>query len=157
MSHLDPHIRSAARRAPAAGLGLSLVVLLLLPIVALALASSPAQLWSALAHPVVGEALGLSAKTSALSLLVVLVTGTPLAWWLARSSHPLARVVEATIELPIVIPPAVMGIALLLTLGREGLLGGLWGGGVAFTSAAVVIAQRTFCRRGRPWRDDLNQ
>lgn len=125
---------------PAFGLGLCLLALLILPIVALALASSPAELWHALDHPRVLPALGLSLRTTALSLLVVVLTGTPLAWWLARARHPAARVIEAAVELPIVIPPAVMGIALLLAFGRQGVLSP-WLGTLAFTPWAVPIAQ----------------
>ena len=51
------------------------------------------------------------------SLLLVVALGTPLAWWLGRSTSRLARVVEVMVDLPIVVPPAVMGIALLRTFG----------------------------------------
>jgi molybdate transport system permease protein len=128
------------RAAPGVVLGLGLLVLLLVPIAALGLSSSPAELWAALAHPLVLPALSLSAWTSTLALLVVVVTGTPLAWMLARARGPWARVIETAVELPIVIPPAVVGIALLLAFGRQG----LWGGlplALPFTPAAVVVAQ----------------
>lgn len=123
-----------------AALGLGLLVFLLLPITALGLTSSPGELWAALSHPLVLPALGLSAWTTAITLLVVIVTGTPLAWMLARARGPWARVIETAVELPIVIPPAVMGIALLLVFGRQGLLGEL-GLALAFTPAAVIVAQ----------------
>ncbi|MEX1362503.1 MAG: ABC transporter permease [Nannocystaceae bacterium] len=126
--------------APGIALGLGLLVFLLLPIVALGLASSPAQLWAALAHPLVLPALWLSIWTTTVALTVVLVTGTPLAWMLAGSRSPWARAIETAVELPIVIPPAVMGIALLLVFGRQGLLGGA-GLALPFTSTAVVVAQ----------------
>lgn len=128
------------RSLPAFGLGLCLLCLLCLPVVALALASSPAQLWQALEHPRVLPALSLSLRTTALSLVVVVLTGTPLSWWLARARHPAARIIEAAVELPIVIPPAVMGVALLLAFGRSGLLSP-WIGTLAFTPWAVPIAQ----------------
>ncbi|MCB9712906.1 MAG: molybdate ABC transporter permease subunit [Myxococcales bacterium] len=125
---------------PGLVLGLGLLVFLLLPIAALGLASSPGELWAALHHPLVLPALGLTAWTSAISLLVVVVAGTPLAWMLARARGPWARAIETAVELPIVIPPAVMGIALLLVFGQRGLLGGL-GVDLPFTPAAVIVAQ----------------
>jgi molybdate transport system permease protein len=121
-------------------LGLGLLTCLLLPVAALGLASSPRELVAALEHPLVLPALGLSVWTSAVALLVVIATGTPLAWMLARARGPWARAIETAVELPIVIPPAVVGIALLLVFGRQGLLAGL-GLPLAFTPAAVVLAQ----------------
>lgn len=131
--------RSGPGRAGLA-LGLLLLVFLLLPVVALSLASSPGQLWDALSHPMVWPALTLSAWTTTVTLFIVVVTGTPLAWVLARARGPWARIVETAVELPIVIPPAVMGIALLLVFGRQGLLADL-GLVLPFTSAAVIVAQ----------------
>jgi molybdate transport system permease protein len=70
--------------------------------------------------------------------------GTPLAWTLARARGRLARAVEASVQLPIVIPPAVAGIAMLLAFGRRGLFSG-WlypdGWSVTFTTTAVVMAE----------------
>lgn len=131
-----PHRSGPGRSGLALGLGL--LVFLLLPVGALVLASSPAELVAALSHPMVRPALGLTAWTTTLSLVVVLVTGTPLAWMLARTRGPWARAIETAVELPIVIPPAVMGIALLLVFGRQGLLGGL---DLPFSPAAVIVAQ----------------
>ncbi|MCX4246228.1 ABC transporter permease [Paraliomyxa miuraensis] len=135
----DPYLR-LRRATPGVALGLGLLVFLLLPIAALGLASSPGELWAALAHPLVMPALALSARTTAVTLAIVIVTGTPLAWMLARARGPWARVIETAVELPIVIPPAVMGIALLLAFGRQGLLGGL-GVALPFTTTAVIVAQ----------------
>ncbi len=132
--------RSGLHAAPSVVLGLGLLLVLVLPIVALGLASSPGELWAALGHPLVPAALWLSAWTSAISLLLVILTGTPLAWMLARARGPWARIIETAVELPIAIPPAVVGIALLLVFGRQGLLAGLELG-LPFTSAAVVLAQ----------------
>ena len=76
--------------------------------------------------------------------MVVVAAGTPLAWWLAASSGRWARGVEQLVDLPIVLPPAVLGIALLQTFGRNGLLGGsleALGLQVPFTTAAVVLTQ----------------
>ncbi|MEE9385305.1 MAG: ABC transporter permease [Nannocystaceae bacterium] len=125
-------------------LGSGLFIFLLLPIAALFLASSPSELWVALQHPLVLPALALSARTTCFSLAIIVVTGTPLAWFLARTHARWARIIEPVVELPIVIPPAVMGIALLLAFGRHGLLGPFlsnFGPSIPFTSVAVIMAQ----------------
>ena len=121
-----------------------MLVLLALPVVALALASSPTELAAGARHPLFLPALGLTARTTVVSLVVVVAAGTPLAWWLATSSGRWARGVEQLVDLPIVLPPAVLGIALLQTFGRNGLLGGpleALGLQVPFTTAAVVLTQ----------------
>jgi molybdate transport system permease protein len=89
-------------------------------------------------------ALGLSLVTTAISLVVTVAIGLPLAYVLARRSFRGRWLVEAIVDLPIVLPPSVAGLALLLVLGRRGLLGGpLASAGldIAFTTVAVVIAQ----------------
>ena len=121
-----------------------LVVLLALPLIALVVSSSPAQLGAGLRHPMFGPALWLSLRTTLVSLALTVVLGTPLAWWIASSRSRLARVVEIVVELPVVIPPAVVGIALLETFGRQGLLGPALDGlgvRVPFSTSAVVLAQ----------------
>ena len=90
-------------------------------------------------EPVIA-ALRLSLLTTAMSLLLTIGFGTPLAWVLARRRLPAHRVVEALVDLPIVLPPAVAGLALLFFFGRRGPLGAL-GAEVAFTTLAVVLAQ----------------
>lgn len=125
-------------------LGATLVLLLVFPILALALAVTPGELLAATSHPLFWPALWLSLKTTLISLAAILILGTPLAWWLASSKHWVARVVGLLIELPIMIPPAVIGVALLMTFGRQGLLGGALealGVQVIFTTGAVVLAQ----------------
>jgi molybdate transport system permease protein len=76
---------------------------------------------------------------------ISLVLGVPLAWVLARSSLPGLRLLRALVTLPLVLPPVVGGVALLLVLGREGLVGQWldeWFGiTIPFTTAAVVIAE----------------
>lgn len=121
-----------------------MVSLLVVPVVGLALASSPGDLRDAVGDPLFLPALALSARTSFTSLGLVVVLGTPLAWWLGRSRSVAARAVEVLVELPIVLPPAVVGIALLYTLGRNGPFGGLFdllGWQIPFTTTAVVVAQ----------------
>jgi molybdate transport system permease protein len=89
-------------------------------------------------------ALGLSLLTTALSLVLTVGLGLPLAVVLARRAFRGKWLLEAFVDLPIVLPPAVAGLALLLVLGRRGLLGGVLqstGIDIAFTTIAVVIAQ----------------
>jgi molybdate transport system permease protein len=90
------------------------------------------------------DALALSLATTLASLAITIAFGTPLALVLARAEFRGKRLVEAIVDLPIVLPPSVAGLALLLTLGRRGVLGGpLEGLGLAipFTTLAVVLAQ----------------
>ncbi len=125
-------------------LALTLVALLILPVVALVLASSPTEISTGLRHPLFGPALSLSARTTLVSLAIVVGTGTPLAWWLATTRHRATRAVEILVDLPIILPPAVVGVALLEAFGRSGLLGpalNLLGVSLPFTTVAVVMAQ----------------
>ena len=130
--------------AAAGVLALALLLLIALPLAALFLTTSPRALWQGLRDPMVGPAIRLSLITSTASLGLVLLTGTPLAWVLARRDGRLWRFVETMVQLPVVLPPAVAGVALLLAFGRRGLLGHLLAGagaGIPFTRAAVVVAQ----------------
>ncbi len=127
-----------------AGIGALLVAFLALPFAALLLGTSLDDLRVGLSHPLVWSAMRLSLMTTSLSLAVVLCFGTPLAFALSRSQGRIARAIETALQLPIVVPPAVAGFALLLAFGRRSVLGGyLFPGGwsVAFTTAAVVMAE----------------
>jgi molybdate transport system permease protein len=121
-----------------------LLAFLLAPVLALFLSTGLAEALAGLRHPLAVAALGLSLLTTSCSLAVVLLLGTPLAWLLARRTGRLPRAVDTLVQLPIVIPPAVSGLALLLAFGRRGLLGP-WlervGIGLPFTTAAVVLAE----------------
>lgn len=137
---------SRARRGRSGAwiLGLPLILFLGLPVLALVVSATPGELAEALGHPMVRSAGWLSLQTTTVALALIVVLGTPLAWWLARSRHPWVRIIETMIELPIVLPPAVLGVALLAAYGRRGLVGGLLedvGAGLPFTVAAVVVAQ----------------
>ncbi len=124
----------------ATGLGLLLVV----PFVALLLDGGPGAIWRGFDCSLTWPALRLSLVTTAISTIVVILGGTPLSWWLARSRLRSARWLETMLQLPVVIPPAVGGIALLLAFGRRGLLGGLLerlGFAPSFSTLAVVMAQ----------------
>ena len=69
------------------------------------------------------QALWLTFQVAALTTLILLLIGIPLAWWLARSRSWLARPVGALVALPLVLPPSVLGFYLLVTLGPQGTLG----------------------------------
>jgi molybdate transport system permease protein len=121
-----------------------LLLLIALPVVGLLFSASPRELLAGLADPLVIPALRLSVFTTTLSLLLILACGTPLAWVIARRTGRGWRILETIVELPVVLPPAVAGVALLLAFGRRGLLGPALGGagiGIPFTRAAVVFAQ----------------
>ena len=89
-------------------------------------------------------ALSLSLRTSAVSTVLCVLLGVPMAVVLARTSFPGQGVLRSLVLLPLVLPPVVGGIALLYTFGRRGLLGGeldALGIQVAFSTTAVVLAQ----------------
>ncbi|HUS16833.1 MAG TPA: ABC transporter permease [Chloroflexia bacterium] len=114
------------------------------PLVALLLRVPLADLARRLADPIVVNALRLSLISTVVSLLLMMAFGTPLAYALARRRFPGKWLVEGLVELPIILPPAVAGVALLFTFGRRGLLGpalAAVGVDIAFSFAAVVLAQ----------------
>jgi molybdate transport system permease protein len=140
----EPRLAVRVGSLATAGLAVALIALLALPMIALAMASSPGEIAAGIAHPTFLPALWLSLQTTLISLALVVATGTPLGWWLSVSTSRTARVVEVVVDLPIVVPPAVVGVALLMTFGRNGLLGAeleAVGLRVPFTTLAVVIAQ----------------
>ena len=90
------------------------------------------------------SALSLSLGTTATAVLLIALLGTPLAYFLARGRFPFKRALTVLVELPIVMPPVVAGLALLSAFGRRGLIGmplAELGITITFTSAAVVLAQ----------------
>lgn len=116
---------------------------ILLPLIALFLRVSPGTLFSQLGSPPARDALLVSLKTSAIAHAFVLIVGTPAAYLLATRRFRGRTLVVTALELPLVLPPAVAGIALLAAFGRRGLLGGTFealGISVSFTQAAVVLA-----------------
>jgi molybdate transport system permease protein len=88
-------------------------------------------------------ALAITLKLAFLSTLILLLLGTPLAWWLARTRWKFKFIPEAIVALPLVLPPTVLGFYLLLVLGPHGPVGGLMeaagGGPLAFTFTGLVI------------------
>ena len=90
------------------------------------------------------EALRLSLLLAAVTSGVLLIVGTPMAWWLARSRRGWKSIVESVVSLPLVLPPTVLGFYLLVFMGPNGWLGGLWrdatGAALSFTFSGLVIA-----------------
>ena len=116
-----------------------------LPIIALLVrAGQQDGFWDAVSGDVALTALRLSLVTSLISMAVVLLVGTPFAYWLARRRGPAARGIDTLVELPIVLPPVVAGVAMLMAFGRGGVLGSALadlGIVIPFTTVAVVFAQ----------------
>ena len=123
---------------------LALVVLFLtVPIVAVFADTAPADLLKSLDDPSARDALLLSVQTSAIALALIVVVGTPAAYLLATRSFRGRSLVVTLVELPLVLPPAVAGIALLASLGPSGILGGLVedaGITLVLATAGVVVA-----------------
>jgi molybdate transport system permease protein len=128
--------------APAAFL---FVAFMALPLAALAWrALDSGELAENLTSDFVLDAMRLSAITSTISLALAIAFGTPMAYLLARRDFPGKLLVDLLVDLPIVLPPTVAGVALLVAFGRRGVLGGrLDDAGIelAFTTTAVVLAQ----------------
>ncbi len=125
-------------------LSLPMLVFLSIPIVALFLRISPNNLLENLSQPNVLQAIGLSLITTLISTLIIILGGTPLAYSQARGQFRFNRLIDTLIDLPLVLPPAVAGIALLMAFGRRGILGGVLndlGIHIAFTPLAVIIVQ----------------
>ncbi|MGH2489429.1 MAG: ABC transporter permease [Candidatus Limnocylindria bacterium] len=122
-----------------------LVVFLALPVGVLVVqALGGRALTDAIATPAVRDALLLSLVTTTVSLAIIVVLGTPLAVLLARGRFRGRALVETVVDLPIVLPPSVAGLALLLVFGTRGALGGaleVAGFTIPFTTMAVVLAQ----------------
>jgi molybdate transport system permease protein len=126
-------------------LGILLGIFLGLPVAALVVrAVAGGTLGASLASPVVTEALTLSLATTAVSLGITVLLGTPIAYSLARRRVRGSTIVETIVDLPIVLPPSVAGLALLLVFGRRGAVGEpleVLGIAIPFTTLAVVLAQ----------------
>jgi len=123
-------------------LGLAFLVL---PLVGLLVRTPWSTLPQRLTAPGVLAALRLSLLCASLATLLCIVLGVPLAWLLARIDFPGRRLVRALVTVPLVLPPVVGGVALLLVLGRRGLIGSwldsTFGVTLPFTTAGVVVAE----------------
>jgi molybdate transport system permease protein len=116
---------------------------LTLPVVAIFANSSPGALISSLGERGALDALWLSLRTTSISIAIILIVGTPAAYVLATRAFRGKALVVTLIELPLVLPPAVAGIALLAAVGPAGILGGaVQAAGIelSFATAGVVVA-----------------
>jgi len=141
------------RRSPKTG-GLPVVLVLpavvglaflLVPMAGLLLEAPWGTLDTRLADPAVLAALRLSLLTASVATALCLVCGVPLAWLLARSALPGRQYIRALVTVPLVLPPVVGGVALLLVLGRNGVIGqyleSWFGVSLPFTTAGVIVAE----------------
>jgi molybdate transport system permease protein len=116
---------------------------LTLPVVAILVDTSPGELIASLDDPVARDALLLSLQTSAIAIVLILLIGTPAAYFLATRQFPGRALAITLVELPLVLPPAVAGIALLAAVGPSGIFGGLVedaGVSLVLETAGVVVA-----------------
>ena len=121
-----------------------LVLFIAVPLAALYLHLAPARFAATITSPDALAALRISLLTTTVSLALTLALGTPLAYALARGRFAGRDVVDALVDLPIVVPPAVAGLALLFVFGKYGLAAPALDAlhvRLAFTTAAVVLAQ----------------
>ena len=115
-----------------------------LPLLSLVIWTVNEGSWQAITSPVAMDALLLSLRTTAITMAIIFIIGTPAAYVLARAEFPGKRLVNNLVDIPAVLPPSAAGIALLLAFGRMGLLGEhlrVLGIELSFTTAAVVIAE----------------
>jgi molybdate transport system permease protein len=119
-------------------------LLFALPLAGLLWRAPWSSAWAVLRTGPARDALRLSLVTSLSATAVSLVLGVPLAWVQARIDYPGKRLVRALTTLPMVLPPVVGGVALLLALGRRGIVGSQLdriGVSLPFTTAGAVIAE----------------
>ena len=124
-------------------LGGLLILFVVLPLISTILSTTPAAFLRSFGDPEVLKSIGLTFGAGVISTTLALVTGVPLAYLLARRRFHGKRLLEAIINLPVVIPHTAAGIALLLVFGRRGMLG-QWLSplGITFTDnlAGIVVA-----------------
>ena len=123
-------------------LGLTFLVV---PLLGLLIRAPWGTLLTRLGEPAVRDALVLSLVCATSATAISLVLGVPLAWLIARTRIPGLRIVRALITVPLVLPPVVGGVALLLVLGRSGIIGrplyDAFGITLPFSTLAVIIAE----------------
>jgi molybdate transport system permease protein len=143
-------VRVRARRTSHRGATLTwllaapLLAFLLLPLLAIGVRLEWASLWSNLSNPIITQALTISMVTTLIATVLSILFGAPLAYLLARRTFRGKTLIDTLIDLPMVLPPSVAGIALLIAFGRRGLVGAPlaeYGITIAFTQVAVVMAQ----------------
>lgn len=124
--------------------GSLLVAFILIPLIQLGATPSGASLWRAAQDVDVRDALALSIAAAFITVLIAALAGLPLAYLLARGTFPGKPIIAAIVDLPLAVPHTIVGIALLLVFGREGIIGApanallgirFWG-----TIAGIVVA-----------------
>ncbi len=138
------NIKTRSARLLISILAATFVLFLSVPLIVVLLKAIEVTMIDQFTQPTVSQALQLSLLTSFASTLITIGFGTPLAYILARRKIRARRLIETLLDLPIVLPPAVAGLALLMTFGRRGLFGSALdsiGLSLPFTSIAVVLAQ----------------
>jgi molybdate transport system permease protein len=136
-------VRRLAFRAALVAALAGVLCFLTLPIVAVFTNTDPGDLISSLDQPAVRDALWLSLRTTLAALAIIVVVGTPAAYLLATRRFRGRDLITTLIELPLVLPPAVAGIALLAAFGPNGIFGAaLEGAGIelALQTAGVIVA-----------------
>ena len=126
------------------GIGFILLLILWLPLLGLPFSTSGDSWITFLQSPILHQALFLSIWTSLCSLGIIMLLGTPLAWWLHNQKGRRALSWGLLVEIPIILPPAVTGIALLRMFAPDAWFGSLlttWGISISFTPLAVILAQ----------------
>ena len=121
-----------------------MLLFIALPLLALFLRVSPATLLENISKTQILNALQVSFSSALISTILAIILGMPVALLLSRKKGDVFRIVDTLIDLPTVLPPAVAGIALLMTFGRNGLVGVYlsdWGITIPFTRVAVIMAQ----------------
>ena len=118
------------------------MLFLLLPLVGLVFRISPSRAMAGIMEQQVIQAIRLSFSTTIMTVLLTLFFGTPVAYVLARKKFVGRAMLDALIDMPVVLPPSVAGVALLVAFGRRGFFSPFFGGlEIPFTEAAVVLAQ----------------
>jgi molybdate transport system permease protein len=121
-----------------------IITYLFLPLFSVFVTKSPSLLFEKLNSDITYGALLLSLQTTGISLVIIILFGTPLAYWLAKSDFVGKEWLEVALKMPIVAPTAVVGVGLLLVFGQRGMLGNMLsflGIEIPFTWIAVVFAQ----------------
>lgn len=137
---LPPRFRSTAWKITV----VPYLIFILVPIAALLVRASPAEILANLKNEQIHQAIRLSLTTSTATVLLTLLLGTPVAYYLSHPHFRLHGLVDTLVDLPTVLPPAVAGVALLMAFGRRGLIGSMllpFEIEIPFTPVAVVLAQ----------------
>ncbi|WFN33934.1 ABC transporter permease [Methanogenium sp. S4BF] len=148
---MDLNRSEALRRVEKAAVALGISVLfggfllfITVPVISLFLRISPEAFIASLSTPVVTDALILSLTTAVACVLIVVLCGTPISYINARFAYRGKDIIDTLIDIPVILPPAVAGLALLMAFGRYGIVGkylSLCGIEIAYTTLAVVLAQ----------------